>query len=367
MSHVTSRHLNFMDALNVLACFAVVCLHCGSAVWGNAGGSGWVACVVIQGTCIFAVPVFVMLSGANLLGYRSRYSTRQFFARRVRKVGGMFLGLSVLYYLVGVFCPGLVSLAVEHASVANFLRLFLQNRILDIFWFFYMIIGLYAFTPVLSLMAKRPQLMGYVLALCLLCGCLFPLVNRFLGDGLMNQFTYPYFTMWVAYFVTGYLLNEHDNHLKAIPTAALVVGALLCAGFMVAMSLVVNLPHVATSPNPSAYDPFYASVTSPACYGLACCLFLLFRRMEAWFSQPCVAQALRVLAPLSFGVYGIHMLVLSVLQNTLGFGALLAGPLGMVAFVAEPFIVLLASQAIVLLAKTISRRVQQRGKRKRIR
>ncbi|MCH3957727.1 MAG: acyltransferase [Olsenella sp.] len=96
--------LYFEDVLNVLSCFAVVALHCSLTVFGPARGHEWNVALVQQAVCIFAVPVFMMLSGANLMEYRSRYSTREFFRKRVLRVGVALLVGSIACYLAyGLF------------------------------------------------------------------------------------------------------------------------------------------------------------------------------------------------------------------------------------------------------------------------
>ena len=52
------RHY-WIDLLNVIACFAVVVLHCSTSIFMNAGDAEWLIDVVYQSLCIFAVPVFL--------------------------------------------------------------------------------------------------------------------------------------------------------------------------------------------------------------------------------------------------------------------------------------------------------------------
>ena len=58
-------------------------LHCSTVVFAPARNATWVRAVGYQSVFIFAVPIFFMVSGANLLGYRKRYSTRTFLKRRL--------------------------------------------------------------------------------------------------------------------------------------------------------------------------------------------------------------------------------------------------------------------------------------------
>ena len=79
------RNLTF-DVINILACIGVVSLHHNGLVHTYKPGPGWVQALVIE--CLFycSVPIFMLLSGANLLGYKERYDTKTFLKKRVIRV-----------------------------------------------------------------------------------------------------------------------------------------------------------------------------------------------------------------------------------------------------------------------------------------
>ena len=64
----------YFNVLNVLACIAVVMLHCNSCYWNGpvAGKSVWISANFIETTMYWAVPIFYMLTGAKLMDYRKR-------------------------------------------------------------------------------------------------------------------------------------------------------------------------------------------------------------------------------------------------------------------------------------------------------
>lgn len=88
MTHVgdlTPRRVAAFDILNILACISVVALHVNGDVWTFNRSAHWLSCMVVQVVCYWAVPVFVMLTGATLMDYRERYDTRTFFLKRFEK------------------------------------------------------------------------------------------------------------------------------------------------------------------------------------------------------------------------------------------------------------------------------------------
>ena len=98
--------LVFVYGLNILAAFAVVMLHVSLDVFAPQGGGDpkWFTSFFLQAAFIFAVPVFFAVSGMNLLDYRSKYDTKTFFIKRVKRVGVVLLfGSAVCYLLYGLF------------------------------------------------------------------------------------------------------------------------------------------------------------------------------------------------------------------------------------------------------------------------
>ena len=64
----------WMYLLNIVACFAVIILHCCTpAFFSYKEGIRWDIANVLQQVFKFAVPCFFMMSGANFLDYYKRY------------------------------------------------------------------------------------------------------------------------------------------------------------------------------------------------------------------------------------------------------------------------------------------------------
>lgn len=88
----------YFDVLNVLACFGVVAMHVNGLTHSFRYSLRWVQALSVDCLFYWAVPVFFMLSGATLLGYRSRYSTRDFLKKRFLRTFVPFLSWSLITY-----------------------------------------------------------------------------------------------------------------------------------------------------------------------------------------------------------------------------------------------------------------------------
>ena len=77
-SFMPQKRILYFDVLNILACICVIWLHCNSVLYSYDPGAGlWRLSLFVQVICHFAVPAFFMISGANLMNYREKYSMAQ--------------------------------------------------------------------------------------------------------------------------------------------------------------------------------------------------------------------------------------------------------------------------------------------------
>ena len=169
----TQRRWVFVNVLNVVACLAVILLHVSLNAFSPEPSRTWVEAVAFQAVGIFAVPVYFMISGMNLLGYQRRYSTRTFFRKRLWRVGkALVLASLVCYLLFGLFPSAFGTQAVADSfGPVDFVKRFLADDINSFYWFLYSIIYLYMITPLLSLAADDKRLMQYLIVVDFAIAC----------------------------------------------------------------------------------------------------------------------------------------------------------------------------------------------------
>lgn len=213
-TNASRPRLYFVYVLNILSCIAVVTLHTTLSVYTPKPTGAWVWAVVLQSIAIFAVPIFFMISGMNLLGYRRRESTAQFMRKRCWKIGKALVLGSIVCYVVFCLFPYSFFGAEQYVGTGgmiDFCRRFMSNHINDVYWFLYSIIYLYVLTPILSLAVGNKRCLQYMLALCGLVGVLVPLANR-LGVNPMytgTVFNWPLFSTVPLLFFSRGLLSAH--------------------------------------------------------------------------------------------------------------------------------------------------------------
>ena len=87
----SGKRLLYIDFLNIAACFGVVAMHCTGKVFAFDTSKEWFFSMLLQAVFHFSIPVFFMISGATLMNYREKYSTKEFLKRRFLRAGVPFL------------------------------------------------------------------------------------------------------------------------------------------------------------------------------------------------------------------------------------------------------------------------------------
>ena len=96
---LNKERIFYFDILNILAIISVIAMHCNGLVHGDPNTRAWNSSLLVECICYWAVPIFFMLSGANLLRYREKYDTKQFFKKRMLKVVIPFVFWALIMFI----------------------------------------------------------------------------------------------------------------------------------------------------------------------------------------------------------------------------------------------------------------------------
>ena len=282
----------YFDALNVLSCISVVCLHSNGYIHKFDKDEWWWLRVLIEVICYFAVPVFFMLSGANLLNYRQRYSTFQFVRKRFLKVMVPFLCWGIIFYFIFfLYHP---------FNLKSILAGFTNGKIpYTSFWFFIPLFLLYFFMPFLSTMVnnlnKRSMLV--LIVVLLLFQTIIPTLYSIMGQKFsMSLPIGGYF----IYALLGYYIVTTD--LEKNNVAYFAIGACALLTLIVRYVLIYN--SIDKSPALFSYFGLYAVLPSVF-------IFISFKKMPP--PGRSVKQTIAFLSKHSFGVYLIHAFLIFLL------------------------------------------------------
>ena len=207
----------WLDVLRILAAFLVIVNHTNSDVFQSVtpqNGTWWLS-IMWYALCKVAVPVFVMVSGAVLLGREDSY--RKCLARFGRIVAAL-LAFSYLYFVHDAWIhyglwPRILRLDV-------FFRRVWAMEIADSFWYLYFYAGLMLALPLLQRLscAMTDRDTWYLIILSLGLGAGWPLLAHFVPAlALPVYFDVPLFSTTVGLFFAGWQLRRRAKPMHTMP------------------------------------------------------------------------------------------------------------------------------------------------------
>ncbi len=300
-----------LDILRTLSIFAVIVLHAaGRCVrYGTPDQLDWQICQSFVSMFSWAVPVFVMISGALFLAPQKEISLKALYTKYIPHLAIAYLFWSFLYTLFLNTMVHYDSLSIP--SIWNTIFCTLQGGSAHL-WFLWMILGLYILIPILRscLQNISEVTLKYWLMIGFLFCSILPLLRNLgifesIFGANIDILTRSMFGEYVFYFVLGYAL-EHKSGLFKHTAILYALGGI---------SLIVTIGTVAVQ---SLYFPdsayFLLSNSSPAMVMISMALYVLLRARVQKKAKPFSEKHLCVrLSPYVFGIYLVHNLFLDTL------------------------------------------------------
>lgn len=292
----------YIELLNIVACFFVVLMHCTGVVFDFQSNKSWFVAMTLQTIAHAAIPVFFMCTGATLLNYNEKYSTREYAWKRIKRVFIPFLIWTAIYIL---WRTKIGELQVN--GIKDLLAILLNNKVEYIFWYFYALIPIYLFIPILSrfMQKKNVKYILYYLALCGVMTVFLPALSHYFQLGV-TPFSYlTYAQGFIAFLLLGWLLSNYSIKREwrmVIYTFGILGGLTMFLG-----------TYFWNYNNPSdALNTYYMGYQSLGCYAMGISLFLLFKNMDWTFIEKnkFVQILVHELAQASLGIYFIQMIVI---------------------------------------------------------
>lgn len=304
---IEKKRLVYIDLMNILATFGVIVLHSSEAVFQFQFSLKWIVAATLQVLFIWAVPVFLMLSGAGLLDYRERYTTKLFFLKRIFRVGIPFVLWSIIWYVWDIF------IAHKSFSIQELLKGFWFNTNQNIFWFFYIIIAFYILTPIISRITQvqyRESVEYLIIVSVILIG-VFSYIVQIFNKPLPYGSVYFAIvgTPFLLYFILGWYLKHFT--LKVKLQRFLLIFAFVLNVVEIIMTIYFSIRNNQPSTNIYAATglPTIATVVS---------IWLMAKKISVKINNKQIKIGLQKLASCSFGVYLIHEFFIYLAENKLG-------------------------------------------------
>lgn len=286
-----------LDLIRVLATLMVIILHVAGAGFAELGPD-WRAANVYDSIVRPCVPLFFMLSGALILP--QGHDDLRKVCKRVAKVGVPLVAWSLIF--LAWFASSSPNWL--HAPSVKFsIGQIFQSPVMTHLWFLYTLIGLYLFVPVLQAFFQTGhRSMWYLyLGAAFVGASIVPFVFDLTGVRLLG-IDLTYFPIYAAYMMMGALLSKVRADVKW--SVIFLAGAILAGGCTALLTRWATIKHG------SPVETFYA-YSSPFVVAASVCFFIGLRGVGAGAASFArFERGIAVLAPLSFGVYILHPVVL---------------------------------------------------------
>lgn len=231
----------YLDVLRALAIIFVVFWHVSNQFSTNLLNFNVV--IPINSLVRIAIPIFLMISGALLIGQK-KYDFLDFFKRRFSRIFIPHIFWVIIYFILGLtIIPdyyGLFNYSTPASlSISYFLAVFFSmSEFSALLWFVWCIIGFYLIIPILNSFVKDYGLKGieYILIMSILCLFIptFGLKTSSISDRL--RFIWPFFTCYfypiLGYYIHNKKFNISNKMLMFIGFIVFVLGYCLSLNTM---------------------------------------------------------------------------------------------------------------------------------------
>lgn len=286
-----SGRILYFDVLNVVATLCVVALHCNGSVYLFEQNARWGQALMVEVLAYWAVPIFFMLSGATLMGYRRRYGTKVFIKKRLMRVGIPWLCWSLIFY----------ALLWNGLPTHNFYTLFMGSGIQPTYWFFFPLCAIYLSMPILSLMRDKNRVLWYMVIVAFALQSLLPTLLSLFHLPWNGDLSLPLMGGYLIFPVLGYLLANID--IPKRHRMVLYGLGLACVLFRYVYTLLRSFADGIVDTALFGYTQFQSVLWASA-------VFVWFKYRDWSFLKKRGQKALILLSGCSFGIYLVHYYML---------------------------------------------------------
>jgi surface polysaccharide O-acyltransferase-like enzyme len=292
----------WINYIRVIATISVLFLHVAAEIptlYGEVPINTWWIGNLVDSSVRFCVPLFIMISGALLLG--KKMNTIDFLKKRVTRVLFPFLFWSFVYIAVNVLFKLYTG---KEIYILEYVLKQLRYGSANHLWFVYMILGLYLFIPILNVWINNstPNDLKYYLIIWLIT--LFSALPFQLVFGF-NIDLY-YFSGFLGYLILGYYLSKLNIKITKFSKANLYF--IYFTGFIITSLGTYYLTQKELSFNESLYE-----YLTPNVMLMSVAVFLLIK--DTMVTNKFLTKVIFLINKYSYGIFLIHILVLILLRK----------------------------------------------------
>jgi surface polysaccharide O-acyltransferase-like enzyme len=301
-----NKKIDFISFSSLFAAICVVFLHVNGCFWNFDSTQGyWFSANVIECTAYFAVPVFFMISGSTLLDFFNRYGIREYCRKRIVRVLIPFLIWSFFAMFYRIYY--VKDIAWSNVNATFLIEKLMNGNMLQVYWFFVPLFCIYLSIPLFAAVREelRKSVFTFISIMGFVFNCLIPFIINFFQINVPMTISVTVVYSYLFYIPIGYLLTHYElkKVWRGFIYIAGIVGFLMhCLG-----TYILSMRDGAINSTFKGYNNLPAVMYSVAVMVLLRCVG------EKLMQKQAIAKIVNCLSKYTFGIYLIHMYILTVL------------------------------------------------------
>jgi len=281
------NRIEYYDNLRVLAIFGIIAIHV-FQLWHHGEQAYGLYIYMFSEIVRFAVPIFLMLSGALLLNRDLELS--YFLKHRLTRIIYPFLFYFVLEFILSLFTSRTFSFDIFTHS-----------------WYFWMIFGVYLSVPIINkfiLYASEKEIEYFLVVFTL--AAIFYQITLFFKIG--HYFNLNFFVAPIGYLVLGYFLSVKDFKMDKNKLMMLMVVVFLAATFVKMLETGAVVPKNFALDYAATQSQILSSWVDVSIFEIlqAGSLFVIFKHLNFGYFRKAIVSVSNV----SYGMYLINYLIM---------------------------------------------------------
>lgn len=307
----TSNHKFYISLLSAISAFSVVFLHTNGRFWTFSRETYWFFEGINESLFYFAVPVFLMLTGATLFNYTNRYSTLEYFKRRISKTVVPFLFWSLFGLFFSIYV--LNDLKISELNFWYIIDGILNVKFVEIYWFFIALFKIYTVIPLFANLKEKSKnkILVFLFLVMLLINSVFPFVIK------TYSLSFPIFRPFVIadkliiFCIIGYLADIYYDTLlknrKILIIFSILGISAFCCHFLGTYFLSMEANKIVTT---------FKGYDNILCVIYSFWIYLLVRKIEPKLrNNKAFKNSIEFLAKYTLVIYLLHIFVLNYIVN----------------------------------------------------
>lgn len=285
---INSRQ-TYIDLVKIVAIFFVIVNHTNSYVFLSIHPSlTWFVSLTYFFVSKVAVPLFIMSTGALLLGGVDSYSKH---FNRFKRIFIIFIIASSFYYYINFIIP------VGYKGFLSSLSDVIQRPSSNALWYLYLYLSLIIVMPYLQRLCNSFNVrdMYYFISLCFLFSTAYLLLKNYGGVSVYRGFDVSVFTYPIGYLFAGHLIHRYAQENKLLFIWSILI-------FILTLVFSVIVTYLNYHPESSKFL-FWSNIGLPNIAAMSVSGFYIIKYISKFLVSRKLEKAITSISACTFGIY----------------------------------------------------------------